>query len=128
MTPQTSGIGGLSAMLDMCKTPPLAVPAPFPNMAMNAVVVPTYFTVMILGMPWLTVGATWTVSIGDEAGSMGGVVSQVISGPGRPVIGSVSHMVGGMPSFRTLDATLQNLANAPGTATIPSQTFVTIMR
>ena len=128
MTPQTSGIGGLVGMLDVCKTPPLAIPAPFPNMAMNAVAIPTYFTVMIQGMPWLNVGATWAVSNGDEGGTMGGVVSQIICGPGRPVIGSTSHMVGGMPSFRTLDMTLQNLANAPGSAMIPSQFIVTILR
>ena len=128
MTPQTSGIGGLTSLLDTCKTPPVGVPAPFPNNAMNAVVVPSYFTVMILGQPWLTLGATWSVSVGDEAGTMGGVVSQVIVGPGRGIVGSTSHMVGGMPSFRTLDATLQNVANTSGTALIPSQTFVTVLR
>ena len=127
-TPQTFGPGGLMAMLDVCKTPPLAIPGPFPNSGMNVAAIPTYFTVMIMGMPWLNVGTTVAISNGDEAGAMGGVVSQIIMGPGRPVVGSMIHMVGGMPSYRTLDPTLQNLANAPGTATIPSQTIVTIMR
>ena len=128
VTPQTFGPGGMMAMLDVCKTPPLAIPGPFPNIGMNVTAVPAYFTVMIIGMPWLNVGTTVAISNGDEAGAMGGVVSQIIIGPGRPVVGSTIHMVGGMPSYRTLDPTLQNVANAPGVATIPSQTIVTILR
>lgn len=123
----TFGPGMSVGMPDVCKTPPFAIPAPFPNNAMNATAVPTYYTVMILGQPELNIGATVAVSVGDEGGAMGGVVSNVIVGPGRATMGSMTYTLGGMPSWRTMAPTMHNLMNAPGTTMVPSQTIKTIM-
>ncbi|MXZ33244.1 MAG: DUF4150 domain-containing protein [Gammaproteobacteria bacterium] len=123
----TFGAGMSLGFPDVCKTPPFAIPAPFPNMAMNAMAIPTYFTILILGQPELNIGATYAVSNGDEGGAMGGVVSNVICGPGRPMLGSTVYFVGGMPVWRMTAPTMQNMMNAPGFTTVPSQTIKTVM-
>ena len=114
-------------MPDVCKTPPFAIPAPFPNLAMNATAVPSYFTIMILGMPELNMGAMCAVTNGDEAGAMGGVASQIIVGPARCVMPSTMYFVGGMPSWRAMMPTIQNLSNTPGVSMVPSQTLKKVM-
>ena len=115
------GAGMAMAPADVCKTPPFAIPAPFPNLAQNAVAIPGYFTVLINGMPELNILSMHAITNGDEAGVMGGVVSQTIIGPARAVMGSMVVFIGGMPVQRTTDPTLQNLANAPGFNTVPGQ-------
>ncbi len=117
----TFGPGMSLAMPDVCKTPPFAVPVPMPNIATNALVVPGYFTVMINCMPELNLASSGTISSGDEAGAMGGIVSSTIIGPARAVMGSMRCMVGGTPVRRMTDPTIQNTANAVGIGIVPSQ-------
>ena len=124
----TFGPGMSNAVPDVCMTPPLAVPAPFPNIAMNAMAVPGYFTIMINCMPELNILSMYTLSSGDEAGTMGGVASGICMGPGRCLLGSMAVFVGGSPVWRQTAMTLQNLSNAPGTTTVPSQTVKQVMR
>ena len=128
MMPMTYGLGMSIAVPDVCKVPPFAIPTPFPNIANNAMVIPTYFTIMIMCQPELNIGATCALTNGDEAGVMGGVASQIIVGPGRPMLGSTCYFVGGMPSWRLTAPTIQNLANAPGVTCVPSQTVKIVLR
>ena len=93
-----------------------------------ALVIPTYFTIMITAMPELNIGAQYAITNGDEAGAMGGVASQIIVGMARPVMGSTFYFVGGMPSWRVLSPTMQNLANAPGVSMVPSQFNKIVLR
>lgn len=113
---------------DTCMTPPFAIPAPFPNIANNALVIPTYFTIMITGMPELNIGAQHAITSGDEAGAMGGVASGMIIGMARPLMGSTTYFVGGMPSWRLTAPTLHNMTNAPGTTMVPGQTVKIVLR
>lgn len=124
----TFGMGTSMATPDVCKTPPLAAPAPFPNVGNNALAVPSYFTLMINGMPELNLGGMYAITSGDEVGAMGGVASQVIAGPGRPVMGSQCVFSGGMPLWLMGRPTLQNLTNAPGVTMAPSQTVKVVLR
>lgn len=127
MSPMTFGPGMSQAQPDICKVPPFSVPTPFPNTASNAMAVPTYYTVMILGQPELTIGSTYSVTSGDEAGAEGGVISGTFAGPGRFMQGSMVYYIGGQPSVRTTAPTLHNNGNCPGTAAVPSQTIKTVM-
>lgn len=127
MTPMTFGIGMSTAVPDVCMTPPFAVPAPFPNMAQNAMAIPGYFTIMILGQPELNMASQYALTNGDEAGTMGGVASGVFCGLGRPMLGSMVYFVGGMPSWRMTAPTLQNLTNAPGCSMVPSQMIKVVL-
>ena len=82
-------------MPDVCKTPPFAIPAPFPDIGNNAMCIPGYFTILTAGMPDLNLLSMYAITQGDEAGVMGGVVSQVFIGPARPVMGSQAVFVAG---------------------------------
>jgi len=127
MMVSTFGLGMSLGFPDVCKTPPLAVPVPLPNMAMNITAVPTYYTVMILAQPELNIGATCAISNGDEVGLMGGLISNIIMGPGRAMMGSLTYNVGGLPSWRLTAPTMQNLINSPGVTLVPSQTFKLVL-
>ncbi len=126
--PMTFGMGMSNAVPDVCKTPPFAIPAPFPNLGNNAMSVPGYFTIMINCMPELNMASMYAVTNGDEAGAMGGVVSGIIAGPGRPMMGSTCYFVGGMPSWRLTAPTIHNMMNAPGISAVPSQTVKMVLR
>ena len=126
--PMTMGMGMSMAMPDVCKTPPFAIPAPFPNISMNAMAVPAYYTIMINMMPELNLGGMCAASSGDEGGTMGGVVSQIIMGPCRPIMGSMCYFVGGMPLWLLTRPTLQNMMNSAGISMVPSQTCKQVMR
>lgn len=123
----TFGAGMSTGVPDVCKVPPFAVPTPFPNTAANAMTIPTYMTVTILTQPELNIGANYAVTNGDEAGAMGGVVSGVICGLGRPMLGSQTYFVGGMPVWRLTAPTVHNMMNCPGTTSVPSQTIKVVL-
>jgi len=67
---------------DVCNTPagPVVVPIPYPNMGMCATGVQTTTTVLVMNMPALTQSSQLPMSQGDEAGSVGGVISGMIMG------------------------------------------------
>ena len=124
----TFGAGMAIGVPDVCKTPPFAIPVPLPNIASNAMVVPGYFTVLILGLPELNLLSMHALTSGDEAGTMGGVVSQIFSGPARAVLGSQAVFVAGVPVQRLCDPTIHNLCNCPGIVAVPSQTIKLALR
>lgn len=113
---------------DTCKTPPLAIPAPFPNIALNVTVVPGYMTIMITGLPELNLLSMHALTSGDEGGAMGGVVSQIIVGPCRATMGSQAVFIAGIPVWRQFDPTLHNLANVPGVTMTSGQSVKQVMR
>ena len=124
----TYGSGMSMAMPDVCMTPPFAIPAPFPNIANNGVVLPAYFTIMINCMPELNQGSQYMMTNGDEAGAMGGVASGTIMMMGRPMLCSMMYFVGGMPSWRLTAMTIQNSTNAPGFTAVPGQFVKLVLR
>jgi len=126
--PMTFGMGMSTGAPDVCKTPPFMIPAPMPNMAANVTAVPAYMTIMIMGMPELNMASMNAITNGDEAGTMGGVISFIIVGPARPLMGSMMYFVGGLPSWRMTAPTMQNLVNAPGVTSVPSQVIKTVLR
>lgn len=123
---QTFATGGATAAPDVTLVPP-GIPTPFPNIGMNATAIPTYFTIMIECKPELNIMGTIAVTNGDEAGAMGGVASGTIVGPARAVKGSIKVFLAGAPVWRTTDPTIQNLTNAPGVTSIPSQVVKNVL-
>ena len=124
----TFGPGMSMGMPDICMTPPLGLPVPYPNFGMNAMAVPTYFTVCTMAMPELTMTAMYPTTIGDNLGVMGGVASGMFMGPGRCMLGSQVAFVAGQPTWRLMAITLHNLTNAPGATMVPSQTVKQVLR
>ena len=128
MFASTFGIGMSQGLPDVCMTPPLAIPAPFPNLGQNALAIPTYFTIAINAMPELNITAMYAITNGDEGGTLGGVASGMFMGPGRCMLGSQVTFVAGQPVWRLTAMTLQNLTNVPGVTCVPSQNIKQILR
>ncbi len=96
---------------DTCKTPaPPAgpIPIPYPNIAMSTDTADGSSTVKCDGQPIMTKASNFAMSTGDEAGSVGGVVSSKIKGKAYPKLYSFDVKVDGNNVFRLLDIMLQN--------------------
>ncbi|MBF0469873.1 MAG: DUF4150 domain-containing protein [Gammaproteobacteria bacterium] len=128
--------GGQSmAMPDVCKVPvpspagPIPTPMPFPNIALGNTAVPNQTKLMIMGMPAHNLMTMIPMTSGDEAGLLGGLVSQMIKGPCKHLKGSTKMMIMGIPATRMLDQTGQNGAapNAMGTTIAPAQSKLMVM-
>lgn len=109
---------------DVCLTPPLAIPVPFPNIAMSLTHVPSVFNVLLdcgLAENLLTQG---TLSLGDVGA---GVASGIMAGPDHPLLGSFKTIFGVCPATRMTTLNIQNLDNAPGISLTPAQIRVLLL-
>ena len=75
-------LGGMNlAFPDVCMTPPFAIPIPYPNIDLGLTAVPTALNVLIVGGPAHNMMTMGTISNGDNAGVMMGVMSGMVMGP-----------------------------------------------
>jgi hypothetical protein len=122
--------GQCMAMPDVCQTPaPPAppIPVPYPNIGLPMMGNPTTLKVLICGMPALTKSSKITITNGDQAGAVGGVVSGKIMGPAEFINGSMKVKLEGNPAVRLADPTKQNDGNTVGAVLAPSQAKVMVM-
>jgi hypothetical protein len=126
--------GQAMAFPDVCKTPaPPAppIPIPYPNIAMVMQANPLTCSkkVKIVFMPAVLLGSKIPMTAGDEAGAVGGVVSNMIKGPAGFSRGSMKLTIEGQPVVFQTCTTMHNgvSANAPvGTLVAPSQAKVLV--
>lgn len=114
--------GVASAFPDTCKTPaPPAppVPIPYPNVALSADTTQGSTEVKMDGNPIMLQGSNFKMSTGDEAGSVGGVVSGCIKGKAEFVAYSIDVTVEGKSVPRNADPMVQNKGGSPNTAPTP---------
>lgn len=114
------------AMPDVCLTPPPPpfgpIPIPYPNMGMKPMGIPPNPKHLIMCMPAHNMATTVPLTMGDTAGIFLGVMSGMIMGPSRNIMGSVKSISGGMPVTTMLKPAMQNLTNVPpGMTLVPSQ-------
>jgi hypothetical protein len=112
---------------DVCLTPPLPVPIPYPNIAMGNMAVPNCPTILIMGMPAHNVGTSIPMTNGDNAGVAMGVASGTVMGPSRHLTGAFTVLFQGMPATRLTSTSLQNSTNCPGVRVVPSQTLLLLL-
>lgn len=127
----TTQAGQLMAMPDVCNVPsPVGpIPTPFPNTGMCNQATKFSMKVKICMKEALTKKSELPQSIGDEAGSAGGIVSGMIKGPIKYMKGSSKVKIEGQPCVHLTSMTAHNgtNANAPaGTQVAPSQTKVIV--
>jgi len=123
-----SQMGGTDlAFPDVCLTPPIPAPIPYPNVAAGPMGVNAVYHVLWACAPAHNMGTTIPLSNGDNAGVAMGVASGTVMGPSRHLIGASTVLVGGLPSTRLSSASLQNSTNAIGLRTTPSQLKVLIL-
>ena len=107
---------------DVCKTPaPPAppIPIPYPNIAMSSDTSQGSTTVKIDGNPIMLEGSTFSTSTGDEAGSIGGIMSNTIKGKAEFKMFSFDVKVDGKSVPRLLDIMVLNQQSSPNTPPFP---------
>jgi hypothetical protein len=120
--------GGLNlGFPDVCLTPPVPEPIPYPNLSIGPMAVPAVYNILYGGTPALNLASTNVFSQGDDPGIATGVVSHLVMGPTRPMTGSFTVLTGGIPTTRLTSVNTQNLFNAPGATITPSQLNVLLL-
>jgi hypothetical protein len=108
--------GGVTiAFPDVCKTPTPAgpVPIPYPNIAKSSDTAQGTLKVTCDGNPVCVKDSNFSMSTGDEAGSVGGVVSGKIKGKAEFVMFSFDVKFEGKNVCRAFDIMLHNDKNTP---------------
>jgi hypothetical protein len=106
-------IGMANTQLDVCKTPSPGgpIPTPYPNIAMSANTSDGSTTVKCDGNPIMLSNSNFSLSSGDEPGSLGGVKSSVIKGQADPMNYSFDVKAEGKNVVRRSDPMMQNKKN-----------------
>lgn len=99
---------------DVCKTPPNAAPVPYPNIACSIDLIDGPPSTFLEGHMPAVEDSPYSRSTGDEAGSMGGVISGTIQGEARFVTGSFDIKIEGRPVVRLGDPMFHNNKNTVG--------------
>jgi hypothetical protein len=111
------GSGGMSPIFpDVCKTPTPAgpVPIPYPNIGQCSDTTSGPTTVVLDGQMPMTKDAKYMVSSGDEAGSVGGVVSGKVKGACELMLYSFDVKFEGKNVGRLGDSLFHNDKNGMG--------------
>jgi hypothetical protein len=121
-------LGGMNfGFPDVCLTPPVPVPVPYPNMAFGPMGIPAAYNVLFMCAPAHHILTTIPLSVGDQPGIALGVASGMVMGPSRNVTASFTCLVGGLPATRLTSMSLQNSTNCPGMRIVPSQLKVLLL-
>jgi hypothetical protein len=120
-----SQMGGLDlGFPDVCLTPPVPAPIPYPNIALGPMSVPSQAKVFYFFTPAHNLLTVTPVTNGDNAGLATGVASGTVMGPSRRLLPSFTLLVGGMCATRLTSLGIQNNTNCPGVRIVPSQVRV----
>ncbi len=112
---------------DVCLTPPMAVPIPYPNIALPPMGVPAVYHILYMATPAHNFATTIVMTNGDNAGLMLGVASGMVMGPSRNLTGAFTVLTGGLPTARMTSIGITNLTNCPNIALAPSQVKVVVL-
>jgi hypothetical protein len=109
------GSGGMSPVFpDVCKTPGPPVPIPYPNIGKSSDTTAGPKTVKVDGQMPMVKGSKYSKSYGDEAGTVGGVVSNVNRSECEFMTYSFDVKFEGKNVCRLGDTLLQNKKNILG--------------
>ena len=121
----------MSTPPDVCKTPAPngTVPVPYVNIFQCSMVLPNTACskVFIAGSPALHVKSSTALSNGDEAGTVGGVVSSKFIGKGEFIKGSSKVTLEGKAAVSQGATTKHNDGNTMGMNTMAAQMKVQIV-
>ena len=112
---------------DVCLTPPVGVPIPYPNMGLGPMTIPAVYNVLTFFAPAHNLFSTIPLTLGDQPGLMLGVASGMDMGPSRRLTGSFTCITGFAPTQRLTSFGIHNSTNCPGIRIVPSQPKVIIL-
>lgn len=121
-------MGGMNLGIpDVCLTPPIPVPIPYPNISLGPMTAPACYNILVAGTPGHNLVDPVVLSMGDNPGVALGVASGTVMGPTRPVTGAFTVLVDGAPMTRMTTINIQNSTNCPGVRIVPSQPIVLVL-
>lgn len=121
-------LGGLDfAIPDVCWTPPLPCPIPYPNFAAGITAIPNVLHILFSAMFAHNMGTIIPVTTGDALGCFGGMCSGTVMGKSQHITGAVTCLIAGLPATRLFDITQQNSTNVKGIRILPSQVRIILM-
>lgn len=112
------------AFPDVCKTP---VPVPFPNMALGPMAIPNVPNILLMAMPAHNLGTVTPITLGDQPGALGGIISQTFMQQSRHITGAFTVLLKGTPCTRMTSLAVQNRCNIVGMRIVPSQFKVLVL-
>lgn len=115
------------AFPDVCLTPPVPVPIPYPNVALGPTAIPSQPKVLILCTPQHNMLTVTPLTNGDNAGVALGVASGTVMGPSRHLTASFTVIIVGAPATKMTSLSLQNSTNMVGCRIVPSQPKVILL-
>ncbi|WP_437334090.1 DUF4150 domain-containing protein [Sorangium sp. So ce296] len=119
----TSG-GGLDfGVPDVC----LPGPVPYPNMASRTMATSVAYKVILGRGPAHTLATVIPISMGDNPGILGGVISRRNMGPSRRLVPYPKLLLQNKPAVRLGATGIQNQINVNGTTIAPSQVKVLLL-
>lgn len=113
-------MGGSLAFPDVCRTP---IPIPFLNVGLRPMSVPVCWNILLMGGPMHNMATMTPLTLGDQPGVLGGMVSQTFMQVQRHVTGSFTFLLRGTPATRMTSLTTQNRMNMVGFEIIPGLHF-----
>jgi carboxyl-terminal processing protease len=119
------GVGTAIHFPDVCKTavPPAVVPIPYPDLAMNAMAVPFSPNIFVGFVPATNMASMKMMTMGDEAGAIGGLITGAIKMQGNTIVGNPTVLWNNLPAEHLLVPTAGNNFNAMlGAQLVPSVT------
>lgn len=114
------------AFPDVCKTPP-ALPIPYPNIALGPTAIPNAWNILYGGTPAHNMATVTPITLGDQPGVLGGMISQTFMQQSRHLTGAFTVLLKGTPATRVTSVTLQNRCNIVGMRLVPSQLKVLVL-
>lgn len=115
------GVGINIGFPDVCLTPPVPLPIPYPNLALHAMAVPFSPIVKVTMMPALNMASKIPITMGDDAGTAHPMFKQT----GAFTMGNPIVYVDKLPAINLLCPTTGNNMNDPlGAVLVPSVTNV----
>lgn len=111
-----SGDKAMASAPDVCKTPvgSAVIPIPYPNISKSSTLKKGSKSVKINGQPTALKGSTFASSNGDQAGSLGGIISGVTGKETEFVSYSFDVKIEGKNVVRHADTTTHNKKNTIG--------------
>ena len=115
------GVGMNTGFPDVCLTPPVPLPVPYPNFALHAMAVPFSPIVKVTMMPALNLASKIPMTMGDELGTAHPMFKQM----GAFTMGNPLVYIDKLPGINLLCPTTGNNMNNPlGAVLVPAVTNV----
>lgn len=114
---------------DVCKTPTPGgpVPIPYPNISKSSDLAKGSKNVKINGASVCLDSSEFSTSIGDDAGTLKGIISNTHKGKAFPIMGSFDVKIEGKSAVRNVDPFLGNGRNTPPAPIMQAQVAPVIL-